>query len=295
MAVRERYVVTNGIRLFCLEDGPRSGPLVILVHGWPEFSWSWRHQLPALGGAGYHVVALDLPGFGRSDKPDVDYDEEWVNTTIAGLIPALDHEKAVVVGHDWGGLLVWPFARRFPELTAGVVGVNTPDIAHGPMSLVALLRMALPDQPPYIVQFQDYGPAEYFLGRDRSSVRSWLRFVYEGAAHRKDVITDEFVETNVDQFVPEGAVTTSVAYYRSLDRNWELRASLPDVIDAPALMLSAAYDPVLTPAMTEGMEERVPNVRKVVIDECGHWTQQEQPEETNRHLIEFLDGLKAWP
>ena len=118
--------------------------------------------------------------------------------------------------------------------------------------------------------------------------------MYEGAAHRKEVITDEFVDTNVEQFAPEGAVTTSVAYYRNLDRNWELRASLPDVIKAPALMLSAAHDPVLTPAMTEGMEDRVPNVRKVVIDECGHWTQQEQPEETNRHLIEFLDGLERW-
>lgn len=294
MAVRERYVVTNGIRLFCLEDGPSSGPLVILVHGWPEFSWSWRHQLPALGAAGYDAVALDLPGYGRSDKPDVVYDEEWVNTSIAGLIPALGHDKAVVVGHDWGGLLVWPFARRFPERTAGVVGVNTPDIPHGPMSIVALLRMALPDQPPYIVQFQDYGPAEYFLGRNRAAVRSWLQFVYQGAAHRKEVITDEFIDTNVEQFLPEGAVTTSVAYYRNLDRNWELRASLPDIIEAPALMLSAAHDPVLTPAMTAGMEERVPNVRKVVIDECGHWTQQEQPEETNRHLLEFLDGLEPW-
>ena len=294
MTARQRYVVTNGIRLFCVEDGPPSGPLVLFVHGWPEFWWSWRHQLPALAGAGYHAVALDLPGYGRSDKPDVTYDEEWVNTTIAGLVPAFGHERAVVVGHDWGGLLVWPFARRFPGRTAGVVGVNTPDIAHGPMSLVSLLRMAMPDQPPYIVQFQDYGPAEYFLGRNRDTVASWLRFVYEGAAHLKEIVTDELVETYVEQYLPQGAVTTSVAYYRSLDRNWELRASLPDVIDAPALMLSAAYDPVLTPAMTEGMEERVPNVRKVVIDDCGHWTQQEQPAETNRHLLEFLDSLDRW-
>ena len=118
---KTRSVVTNGIRLFCVEDGPPSGPLVLFVHGWPEFWWSWRHQLPALAGAGYHAVALDLPGYGRSDKPDVTYDEEWVNTTIAGLVPALGHERAVVVGHDWGGLLVWPFARRFPGRTA-IVG-----------------------------------------------------------------------------------------------------------------------------------------------------------------------------
>src|SRR5258708_24015994 len=74
MTMRERYVVTNGIRVFCVEDGPRTGPLVLFVHGWPEFSWSWRHQLPALGASGYRAVALDLPGYGRSDKPDVSYD-----------------------------------------------------------------------------------------------------------------------------------------------------------------------------------------------------------------------------
>src|SRR5207248_11029713 len=147
---------------------------------------------------------------------------------------------------------------------------------------------------PYSGEVPADGRAEYFLGRHRAAVRSWLEFVYVGAAHRKEVITDDVIDTYVEQFAPEGVVTTTVAYYRNLDRNWELRASLPDVIDAPALMLSAAFDPVLTPAMTAGMEERVPNVRKVVIDDCGHWTQQEQPAETNRHLLEFLDSLDRW-
>lgn len=289
--MRERYVVTNGIRLFAVEDGPRRGPLVLMLHGWPESWWSWRHQLGALGAEGYHAVAFDLPGFGRSDKPDAAYDEEWVNTCVAGLIDALGHERAVVVGHDWGGLLVWPFARRFPGRTAGVVALNTPDLAHGPMSIVAALRAMFPSRPPYIVQFQDYGPAEYFLGAD---VEGWLRFVYNGAAHRKDVVTDELIARHVEQFRPEGSVTPTVAYYRALDRNWALRAELPEIIDAPALMISAANDPVLTPAMTAGMEKRVPKVTKVVIDDCGHWAQQERPEEVDRHLLGFLASLPRW-
>jgi pimeloyl-ACP methyl ester carboxylesterase len=290
--MRERYVVTNGIRLFAVEDGPATGPLVLLVHGWPEFWWSWRFQLPALGAAGYHAVAVDLPGYGRSDKPARDlYDEEWVNTCLAGVVAALGHERVVIVGHDWGGLLVWPFARRFPDRTAGVVGVNTPDLPHGPMSIVQLLRTAFPDQPPYIVQFQEYGPAEHFLAAD---VEAWLRFVYIGAAVHPEVFTDEVVARYVEQFAPLGAVTPPIQYYRSLDRDWELRASLPDIVDAPALMLSAAGDPVLTPAMAEGMEARVPNVRKVIVEDCGHWTQQEQPDVTNRELLAFLDGLDRW-
>jgi pimeloyl-ACP methyl ester carboxylesterase len=289
--VRERYVVTNGIRLFAVEAGPPTGPLVLFVHGWPEFWWSWRNQLPTLATAGYHAVAVDLPGYGRSDKPDVSYDEGWVNTCLLGVVDALGHYQCVPVGHDWGGLLVWPFARRFPDRTAGVVGVNTPDLPHGPLSTVELLRRAFPDQPPYIVQFQDYGPAEHFLGTD---VEEWLRFVYTGSSAHPEVFTDDVIARYVEQFSPFGAITTPIEYYRSLDRNWALRASLPDVIDAPALMICAAGDPVLTPALAEGMEARVPNVRKVVIEDCGHWTQQEQPERTNELLLEFLDGLERW-
>src|SRR3954454_19295978 len=136
--MHERYLVTNGIRLFCFESGPSDGPLVLLFHGFPELAFSWRHQVDALGAAGYHVVAPDLPGYGRSDKPDVTYDCEWINACLVGLVPALGHERAVIAGHDWGGLLVWPMARRYPDRVAGVIGVNTPDLPRSPMPPVQL-------------------------------------------------------------------------------------------------------------------------------------------------------------
>ncbi|MGH9187915.1 MAG: alpha/beta fold hydrolase [Acidimicrobiales bacterium] len=287
--MQARYVTTNGIRLHLVEEG--RGPLVLLLHGWPEFWWSWRHQLPALAAAGYRAAAVDLPGYHLSDKPDVTYDEAWVNTCLAGLVPALGHERCVIVGHDWGGLLVWPFARRFPELTAGVVGLNTPDFPRGPLPPVELMRRIFPDQPPYIVQFQEYGPAEYFLGSD---VEAWLRFVYLGAAHRPEVFTDEVIARYVEVFSVAGSVTPPLEYYRNLDRNWELRADLPDRIAAPALVLSARHDPVLRPEMVAGMQDRVADLTTVVIEDCGHWTQQERPEETNRHLLAFLDRLPRW-
>jgi pimeloyl-ACP methyl ester carboxylesterase len=288
--MHERYVVTNGIRLFAVEEG--EGPLVVLVHGWPEFWWSWRHTLPALAEAGYRAVAIDLPGYGHSDKPDVTYDERWVNACIEGLIPALGHERCAIAGHDWGGLLVWPFARRYPERLAAVIGVNTPDFARSPMPMVQLLRQAFPDQPPYIVQFQEYGPAEHILGGD---VRAWLQAVFQGpATHRLELFGDDVVEHYVEQFSIEGAVTPPIEYYRNLDRNWELQADLPEQVTVPALMISARQDPVLTVAMTEGMEARVPNLTKAVIEDCGHWTQQEQPEAFNAALIGYLDGLPRW-
>lgn len=285
---RGRYVVTNGIRLFCVEQG--RGPLVLMLHGWPEFWWSWRHQLPVLAAAGYHAVAVDLPGYGRSDKPDVTYDEEWVNTCMAGAITALGHERAVMVGHDWGGLLVWPFARRFPERTAAVVGVNTPDLPRMPSSPIALMRMI--DPPIYIVQFQDRGPAEWFLGSD---VRAWLGGIFLGAAtHKKDAFDAATIDQYVEQFAPLGAVTPPIEYYRNFERNWELSAGLPPTVDGPALMVMAEHDPVLTPAMADGMEARVPLVRKVLIKDSGHWTQQEQPDAFNAALLEFLEGLDPW-
>src|SRR5438128_1806351 len=111
--VRERYVIAGGHRLYCLEAG--DGPLVLLCHGFPELAYSWRNQIDALAAAGFHVVALDLPGYGHSDKPDVAYDVEFVNGCIAQLVSALGHERAVLAGHDWGGPLVCAFARLYPE------------------------------------------------------------------------------------------------------------------------------------------------------------------------------------
>jgi len=104
------YRLANGIRLFCLESGPADGPLVLLLHGFPEIAYSWRHQLGPLGAAGFHVVAPDLPGYGRSDKPDVTYDCDWIDATLIGVLDAIGCERAVIAGHDWGGLLVWMMA-----------------------------------------------------------------------------------------------------------------------------------------------------------------------------------------
>jgi len=288
--MRERFVVTNGIRLFCLTEG--DGPLVLLVHGFPEYSWSWRHQLPALAEAGYRAVAVDLPGYGRSDKPDVRYDEPWVNAVLGGTVAALGAERCVIVGHDWGGLLVWPFARRYPDLLAGVVGVNTPDLPRLDMPITDLLRAAFPDQPPYIVQFQARGPADWILGRDPLA---FMQAMLRGPATRRvEVFTDDVVERLAAPLRTAGAITPPLEYYRNMDRNWEVAADLPPQVTVPALMISAADDPVLTPAMADGMEDRVLRLEKVLIEDCGHWTQQEQPEATNRALIGWLDRLPRW-
>lgn len=293
--MRTRYVTTNGIRLFCCEAGPPSGPLVLLLHGFPELAYSWRHQVDALGAAGFHVVAPDLPGYGRSDKPDVAYDCEWINACLVGLVSALGHERAVVAGHDWGGILVWILARRHPERVAGVIGVNTPDLPRPPVPPVQLMRQIFADTPIYIIQFQERGVAEWVLSWGRGADDFVDMMFGEPVTRNTAAFTPEVLDVYKEAFRPAGALTPPIEYYRNLDRNWELTADLADrTVDVPCLMISAADDPVLTPAMTAGMEERVPDLTKVVIADCGHWTQQERPEETTAAMLEHLGRLDPW-
>ena len=291
--MRSRYVTTNGIRLHCLEAG--EGPLVLMLHGFPELAYSWRHQVEALGDAGYHAVAPDLPGYGRSDKPDVTYDIEWVNACIAGLVPALGHERAVVAGHDWGGILAWHFARRHAGRTAGAIGVNTPDLPRPPMPPVQLLRQVFAENPIYIVQFQQRGVAEWVFSWGRGA-DDFVELMFRNEWVRNpDAFDDEVLEIYKEAFRPVGALTPPIEYYRNMDRNWELTADLAEVtVGVPCLMITAENDPVLTPAMAEGMEERVPDLEKVMIRDCGHWTQQERPAETTAAMLAYLERLGEW-
>jgi len=160
------------VKLFFVEGG--HGPLVLLIHGFPEISYSWRHQMQPLADAGFRAVAIDLPGFGRSDKPEVAYDIEWVSARLAALIGALGHERAVVVGHDWGGLLAWPFARLYPDLVAGVVGLNTPDLPRPPIPPTRYIAQRGNERNNYILFFQERGkPEEVFAADPEGFLRAF--------------------------------------------------------------------------------------------------------------------------
>lgn len=291
MRVQRCYLVANGIRLHALEAG--DGPLVLFCHGFPQLAWSWRHQLEAVGRAGYRAVAVDMPGYGRSDKPDVTYDVVWLADTLADLIASLGHEQAVVVGHDWGGAVVWPLARLHPERVAGVVGVNMPDLPHTPISPVALLASMRPERPNYIVQFQEPVAPEFFIELD---VRGFLEMMFRTRTTvNVDAFPDEVLDVYAEAFAPAGAFTPPLEYYRNLDRNWELTAHLADVtIDVPCLMIVADGDPVLTPAMADGMEARVPDLHRVSVEDCGHYTPEERPEAVNRAVLDHLARLGEW-
>jgi len=306
-----RVVSTNGIRLAVRDEG--NGPAVVLCHGFPELAYSWRHQVPALAAAGFRVLAPDQRGYGDSDRPEdvAAYDMKHLTGDLVGLLDALRIERAVFVGHDWGGLIVWMMPLLHRARTAGVVGVNTPYLPRAPMPPVALMRAALGDNH-YIVHFQQPGVADAALARDvrrvfsqlvrtgvpiaeaearraaRGSMRNLVEIVESPDPLGEPLLGDADLQVYVDAFTRTG-FTGGLNWYRNLDRNWEETPELAGArITVPSLMVIAEWDAAIPPELAEPMKGLVDDLEVVTIPRCGHWTQQERPDELNHILVDWL-------
>ena len=307
-----RIVHTNGIRMAVRDDG--SGPAVVFCHGFPELAYSWRHQVPAVAAAGFRALAPDQRGYGGTDRPDdvAAYDIHHLTGDLIGLLDANGIDRAVFVGHDWGGLIVWMMALLHPTRTAGVVGVNTPYFPRSPMAPVALFRAAFGDNY-YVTHFQAPGVADDGLGRDVRRVftqlmrrgvplaeveaaiaragrmRNMVEMVEADETLGEPLLAEDDLRVYIDAFERTG-FTGGINWYRNMDRNWETTPHLDGAqIQVPSLMITAAWDPVLRPEMAEPMHGLVPDLELHCIPECGHWTPQERPDELNRLLLDWLD------
>jgi pimeloyl-ACP methyl ester carboxylesterase len=299
----------NGISMHYVEQG--SGPAVVLCHGFPELWYSWRHQIGALVGAGYRAIAPDQRGYGETDRPAAieEYDMAHLTADLAALLDHLGERQAVFVGHDWGGAVVWQIALRYPDRVRGVVGVNTPFNPRSAIRPTEAFKLLPDGRFNYILYFQEPGVAEAELSKDvRLTMSSMLRGPAEGreprppmpregqsgllarsgSADRPSFLRPEELDYFVTAFERTG-FSGGLNWYRNMDRNWELSEGLPEKIMQPSLMIMAEKDAVLTPAMADGMEQWVPNLRKELILGSGHWTQQEKPKELNLVLIRWLD------
>jgi pimeloyl-ACP methyl ester carboxylesterase len=315
--IQHRFVETNGIRLHLAEAG--AGPLVLLCHGFPESWYSWRHQLHALAGAGFHAVAPDLRGYGQSDRPTApaQYTQLHLVGDVLGLLDALGAPQAVIVGHDWGAPLAWHTALLRPDRIRGVVGLSVPYTPRAPVPPIAALRAAAGENF-YIVYFQQPGVAEAELERDvRETMRRTL-FSASGDAPVPEgpagVLPSGFLsamvapetlppwlsEADLDFYTAEFTRTGfsgGLNWYRAMDQTWELMAAWNGAqVTPPALYIAGERDLVVRfPGFTEliaGLKAFVPNLKKtIMLPGCGHWTQQERPDEVNAALIEFIKGL----
>jgi pimeloyl-ACP methyl ester carboxylesterase len=315
---RERTIAVNGIDLHVTEAG--DGPPVVLVHGFPELSYSWRHQLPAVADAGYHAIAPDMRGYGQTSRPEAieDYDIEHLTGDLVALLDELGEPDAVFVGHDWGSMVVGSLARLHPERVSGVVAMSVPLLPRGPIAPIQLMRMAMGDSFFYMLYFQEPGVADADLGADP---RTTMRRMLAGLAVRSgetldasalaapdgrgfvdrlpepgglpDWLRQEELDHYVDEFTRTG-FTGGINWYRNLDRNWERTPQLADAkVTMPSLFIGGSLDPVLlmsSPALQEGI---VTDHRgDVLVEGAGHWVQQEAPAEVNQAIITFLDGLR---
>jgi pimeloyl-ACP methyl ester carboxylesterase len=278
------------VRLAVAEAGDPAGEPVVLLHGFPEMSHSWRHQLPALAGAGFHAVAPDLRGYGGSDRPTAveAYAARALVGDVAGLIRALGHESAHVVGHDWGGSLAWGLAGASPEMVRSLTILNAP---QGPVS--ARLRREDRSQQAkswYMLLFQFPGVAEAWLSDD--DFANLRRFVFDTAAPEAFPPADR--EAFVDALRRDGALTAALNYYRANmpPASWLRDPPDPPEIAVPTMIVWGEADAYMDPVLLERSAATVTGPLRVErLPGVSHWVQQEAPDRVNELLLDFLAGL----
>jgi pimeloyl-ACP methyl ester carboxylesterase len=291
----------DGTHLHVAEAGPADGPLVVLLHGFPELGYSWRHQIPALAGAGFRLLVPDLRGFGRSGVPEATeaYAVDVLARDVLALIDAAGRDDAIVIGHDWGADVAWKTAWMHPERVSAVAGLSVPFIPRAPAPPLAILREHA-GADFYIVFFTDPDAgAEEALARDvRRTLtatevwtRSWAERTGDDAtlpAH----LSEEELAVYVEAFERTG-FGGGLSYYRNLDRNWERTEPFETRrIEQPAFFLTGERDPVKAFMPAAAMEGWVTDLRaQVEVPGAGHWVNQEEPGAVNDALLAWLGGL----
>lgn len=313
VTIRERTLEAGDIDLYFLEAG--EGPLVVLSHGFPELSYSWRHQIPALVRAGYHVVAPDQRGYGKTGRPDSveDYDIHHLTRDLITVLDEVGEEKAVFVGHDWGSIVVSHEALLHPDRVAGLVNMSVPHIARAPAAPIAIMRRMFRENFFYMIYFQEPGIADVELGDDPArTMRRLLAGAIAGEGGmpdpsmfapdprgfidrlpEPDALPDWISQDELDHYIAEFArtgFTGGLNWYRNLDRNWETTEDLAGaVVSCPSSFIAGSRDPVLFMSPPTAAHASLKDHRfDAVLPGAGHWVQQEQPEAVNAQLVRFL-------
>jgi pimeloyl-ACP methyl ester carboxylesterase len=310
----------NGTRIHFVEAG--EGPLVLLVHGFPESWYSWRHQIPAIAAAGFRVVAIDVRGYGRSSKPLAVEDYRMVRLVAdnVGLVSALGAKTATIIGHDWGAPIAWTSAMLRPDVFTAVAGLSVPFSPPSDMKPSTVFRAMAGAEEFYIEYFQEPGRAEAEI---ESDVRDWLLgFMFSGSGdapppdpsgtiasiprgarmkdrfRRPEAALPWLTDTDINMYTYEfehSGLRGPLNRYRNVDRDWEdLAAFRGASINVPSLFIGGDRDgpTVWGAAAIAAFAQTLPKLKdSIILEGCGHWTQQERPTQVNAALVDFLGSL----
>lgn len=327
MDIKHHTLCVNNINLHIAEQG--IGPLVLFCHGFPETWYSWRHQLPALAEAGFRAVALDMPGYGLSDRPTSIERYSLINLTgdLVALLEALGEREGVIVGNDWGATVAWQCALLRPDRFRGVVACGVPLMGRAPVKPTRLFPQT-DDDWFYTLYFQESGLAEKELAAEVRTALLKILFYASGEAgprsggntpnpfgmvsktagwlaslpvpsSRPSWLSDRDLDVLTEAFSHgfEGGLN----YYRNLDRNWEHQAAFEGLkLEVPALFVQGEND---TGRVIPGMDEIIaamPGLAPQLLDSAilpgaGHWVQQERPQDFNALLLSFLGYVQPSP
>jgi len=300
---RPQLIPVNGVELEVFEAGAHhKGNPIVLCHGWPEHAFSWRHQVPALVEAGFHVLIPNQRGYGRSSCPD-DVDAYGLDQLTGDLVGLLDHfayDDATFVGHDWGAMVVWGLAQLHPSRVRRIVNLSVPYQERGEQPWLAFLE-GLFGEDNYFVHFNkqpgvadavfDAHAANFLRNLFRKHVPPqepapgmvFMQLAQAGAPLGEPVMSDDELAVFVDGFETSG-FTGGVNWYRNLDRNWHLLADVDPIVRQPTLMIYGAQDAVQA---SPNLQDFVPHLDVVTLD-CGHWIQQELPQQTTDTMLHWL-------
>jgi pimeloyl-ACP methyl ester carboxylesterase len=290
------------------------GPAVVFCHGFPELAYSWRHQLPVVAAVGFRAIAPDQRGYAESSAPPAvtDYGLTELTGDMAGMLDALKIERAIFVGHDWGGFVAWAMPLLYPERTAGVVGVCTPYMAIPPTSVMRAMVNGK-DERMYILWFQEPGRAESVmdpkarlifdrlmrapLSPEESTKRMMasgeldmnpFRRIEELQPETKPIVSREELDTYVHAFEKSG-FRGGINWYRNIDRNSREHPEIGVAkLTLPCLMITAEWDGALPPRMAAGMPALCSDLEMHNIERAGHWVQQEFPDAVNEKIVDWL-------
>ena len=288
------------------------GPAIILLHGFPELAYSWRHQLPALAEAGYRAIAPDQRGYGNTAAPPnvSDYRVEELIGDVHGLLDGLELESAIFIGHDWGAILLWHMAILAPDRIQKLIILNIPYYRRPPIDPITMMRQRYGDGF-YIVNFQDSDeadrvfaedPAHFFdvvmrqkqISRQRfdslppeHKVVNFIRSLQQERHSGEPLLLDEERDYYAAAYANSG-FTGPINWYRNWTHNWRVTEGVDPTITIPTLFIGAVDDVIVAPEQIEAMKPLVTDHTIHMLGDCGHWSQQEKPAAVNRLILDWL-------